>query len=185
MLHAVVHQGIDLVGLVEHRIHTQLRTAHAHIRRGVVAQHHHLLPRPTRTASRQHTQPAALPQEQIDDGQVPFLGVGGQPVRALVFRFCHAHCFHRRQLLQGPDQVLADGGVVFNNVGAQFHGRVHLYGQCRSRCPSLEFKASVRRILPATARWPCRKSPTAQHIPDSRHGAAPAWCSTPWPGRPA
>ena len=121
MLYAVVHQGIDFVGFVEHRIHAQLGAAHPDVGGGIVAQHHHLLVRPAVAAGGQHAQATALAQEQVHDGQVPLLLVAGEPALALVFGLRHPHRLDGCQFFQSTDEVLADGGIVFNDVRAEFH----------------------------------------------------------------
>ena len=125
LLDAVVHQRVDLVGFVEHRIGPQRSTAGTDVGRGVVAQHHQLLAGRPLAAGGQHTQPAALLEEEVDDGQVPALGVAGQPLFAIVFGFGAAGSLDAGQFFQRADQVLADGRVVFDDVGSQSHGAFH------------------------------------------------------------
>lgn len=69
----------------------------------------------------QHAQAGALAQEHIHDDQVPVLRVGLQPLAGSGFAVGHAHGLHGGQLLQRADQVLADGGVVFDEEGAELH----------------------------------------------------------------
>jgi hypothetical protein len=88
----------------------------------VVAEHDHFLSGLAVAAGLQDVQPAAFAQEQVHDGQVPVGVVAGQPFTAFVLGFGNAHRLHQRQLLQGFDQVLADGGTVFNDIGSELHG---------------------------------------------------------------
>jgi hypothetical protein len=61
-------------------------------------------------------------QEQVDDGEIPCVGVLLKPVRARALRLCHAHGLDVGQFFKRGDQVLADRRIVFNKIGAQFHG---------------------------------------------------------------
>ena len=121
MLHAVVHQRINFIGFVEYGIDPQQGTAGPYIGRGVVAENHHALVWFTLLAGREHTEAAALAQEEIHDGDVPFPRIGRKPCGAFCFCFGNAHGFNFRKLSEGVDEVLSDRGVVFYDVCAQFH----------------------------------------------------------------
>jgi len=120
---AEVDQRVDLVRLVEHRIHAQLRTTLADVGRGVVAQHHDLLIGLAGTAGLQHAQAAALLEEQVDDRQFPRVTVVAQPATRIGLGFGVADRADEGQLLQRPDEVLANRWVVFDDVG--FKSGVH------------------------------------------------------------
>ena len=71
LLYAIVHQRVNFIGFIKHRIHTQLRATHAHVWGCIIAQNHNALVRLARSAGRQHTQTTALAQEQIDNRKIP------------------------------------------------------------------------------------------------------------------
>ncbi len=132
LLYAVVHQSIDLVGFVEDRIHAQLRAAHPDIWRGVVAEHHNTLVGLALAACGQHAQTAALAQKKINDGKIPLGRVQNQPRLAIVFGFSDSHRLDKRKLFKSSNEVLANGGVVFNNIGFKFHYRIRCTGYTKA-----------------------------------------------------
>ena len=65
--------------MFEHGIGTQLGTTGPDVGCCVVAEHHHLFTRISLTAGSQYPQTAALFQKQVNDGEIPGFGVGGEP----------------------------------------------------------------------------------------------------------
>ena len=61
---------------------------------------------------------AALLQEKIHDGQVPLAVVTGQPATALFLGFSETYRSHPSQFFERRHQILANGRIVFNDVGA-------------------------------------------------------------------
>ena len=70
-----------------------------------------------------------MAQKKIHYCQIPLLTMGGEPVLALVLGLSDPYRLYGRQLFERPDQVLSNGGVVFNDIGAEFHRRVPFHYQ--------------------------------------------------------
>jgi hypothetical protein len=117
---AVIDQRVEVIGFVEHRIRAQLLAARAHVGRGVVGEHHIFCRAVRLLAGLQHAQAAALLEKQINDGQVPDASWPRQPALPSA-RSRHSQRPAPGQFLQRTDQVLADGRVVFDDIGSQFH----------------------------------------------------------------
>ncbi|MNY58421.1 hypothetical protein D3C86_1947540 [compost metagenome] len=79
-------------------------------------------------AGGQHAKTTALAQEQVKNRQIPFPCVARQPFRAVEFRLRDAYRFDLGKLFQSRNQVLTDGGIVFNNIRTQFHSVVQVVG---------------------------------------------------------
>ena len=119
----------------------------------------------TLLAGFEHAQATALLQEEIHDGEVPPAGVFREPSFRLAFGFGPAQRLDARQFFQRPDQVLADRGVVFDDVCFQFH----------SGSPRRDgFFALFSSCMPLTG--VCRNvSPTSVHFA-SRAGGERVGC---------
>src|SRR5438132_799553 len=79
----------------------QFGAALAHFRRRVVAQDDHALARAALARGLQHAQAAALLQEEVDDRQVPFALVGGEPLLRFALGLRPAQGSDRCQFFEG------------------------------------------------------------------------------------
>jgi hypothetical protein len=90
-------------------------------------------------AGRQHTQAAALAQEKIHDGQVPLTAVGSShSLPSSSVSAANPTASTDAKFFQSPDQVFSDGGVVFNNIGAEFHSLIQESGAEPGAWPKAE-----------------------------------------------
>ncbi len=53
----------------------------------------------------------------------------GKPLLSLVLSLCNPYRLYGRQFFERSDQILSNGGVVFNDVGAEFHRRIQFHDQ--------------------------------------------------------
>lgn len=119
MCDAEIDERIDLVGLVEDGVDAELRATLADVRRGVIAQDDHFLACAPSGAFLQHTQATSLPEKKVDDRQFPLVFVSPEPFPCLVLALRMADRYQTGKFLERPNEVLADGEVVFDDVGFQ------------------------------------------------------------------
>lgn len=127
--HAEIEQCIDFIGLIKNCVHTEFLATLSHIQRGVIAQHNHALVRLPVLARCNHTQPAALAQEQIYDSQIPVIGGICQPGRSFCFSLCIANWCNVRKLQQSLDEIFTDRGIVFHEECSKCHSNDEWVGR--------------------------------------------------------
>ena len=155
---AVVEQLVELSRLVKDHICPQRQASTTDFLGRVVRQDHDALMSLTVLTRPQNSEPRALLQEQIYNGEVPVAAVGIEPSNSVSLPPGNRNYPRVAEFLKGRYQAAQDGWAVFNKKGLESHAknsvgqtlRRSVYSQDR-RSTTVVVGYALHDILPSSA----------------------------------